>query len=409
MKSIEFQINTRDFERAIQNAIAQKDPMDTESDHVILRREKSDKDILTVIRTTTQQMQTQVIHDVTARTVESEFSIAVSGVRILPILREIKHSLQILVEIPEGQELMIIKLGSTSYFRIHLGDVEYLYQSKDTKNTKPLFSIKTTWNKLKYIISKCQGSAMSRKGKNNELMQNTPQDLALSGILIEPEVNLLSATGCNTHHLSVCEVETTDSGIFNDESENPPEFILSRHIAEGFLRMKFPDAEEITISRTGEYILIESDDHSVEFRAQPGQYPDTRSLFPKWEDLPEKILLDYKKLLACVQSTQVIRMNNEQRIQINVDKDVFHFSGTNPRGEDVSGEVPCQYQGKEIKDAVFNLDYLRELIENIDSDQVEVYIQGINKSDYNIIIMPTADTKGYAPRTQRHLLKTLRR
>ena len=126
-----------------------------------------------------------------------------------------------------------------------------------------------------------------------------------------------------------------------------------------------------------------------------GNYPDYNKVFP--DALPHKLTVAKVDLKSALQRMSILSNEQFKGVKFSLDASEMLLSTNNPSQEEGEDSIPCHYNGENF-DIGFNLSYLLEVIDVIQSENIEIQLNnadsgclissGDNNTSNKYIIMP---------------------
>jgi DNA polymerase-3 subunit beta len=191
----------------------------------------------------------------------------------------------------------------------------------------------------------------------------------------------------NGHRLSKMEVPITSIGAQANDLIVPPKALDQ-------IRRLFPAEEELEIARGDNHLGFRSPFTSVFTRLIEGPYPNYEQVIPKDND--KYAIADKASLISALKRMSVIASDQTHRIRLSFNAGMLKFSVQTPDLGEAQDELPVRYDGDPL-DIGFNISYLLDVLNHVDSPTVSVTMGDSNSSalvqmpgreDFKYVVMP---------------------
>jgi DNA polymerase-3 subunit beta len=207
----------------------------------------------------------------------------------------------------------------------------------------------------------------------------------LTGILVRFEAGKLIMAATDSYRLSV--KETDLSGAPSEELEA---IVPARALGE--LSRIAHDADELQVGVQENHVVFGADGVWLTSRRIDGQFPNHKQLIP--ETFEHEVVLPREEFLDVVRRTSVMAQRNSPLRLRFAEGEVTVSAQTQDVGE-ARETLPVGFSGEELEIG-FNPDFLREGVESVDTDEVQLRLisplrPGLIRSDeedFSYLIMP---------------------
>ena len=192
----------------------------------------------------------------------------------------------------------------------------------------------------------------------------------LNGLMLEPVGGVLRAVATDGHRLAMCEF----SADIKDTSE-----------------------QQVIVPRKGigtNHIRITTDNLRFTSKLIDGRFPDYQRVIPKHAD--KRLLVDRNVLRQALTRTSILSNEKYRGIRLEVSKNNIRIQAHNQEQEDAVEEIDATYSEEEMT-VGFNVTYLLDVLNSIDTDNVEICLSDANSSaminrpgaqDCRYVVMP---------------------
>ncbi|HZV62970.1 MAG TPA: DNA polymerase III subunit beta [Methylophilaceae bacterium] len=304
--------------------------------------------------------------------VGGELSTTISAKKLLDICRSL----------PENAEMNLTPLDS----RIQV------------KAGKSRFNLQTLPAADYPVMSRINGSAQAIIKISQGLLKNlfkqvefamAQQDIRyyLNGLLFEVNANRLNVVGTDGHRLSFTSTELAQ----NYEKQ---ELILPRKTVLELIKLLNDSDEEVTIEVAQGQVNFTFNDIRLISKVIDGKFPDYTRVIPSRHQL--SFTVDRLTILLSMQRASILSNEKYRGIRMVLNKDSLRLISTNSEQEEAEEELEISYAGEPL-DIGFNVTYLIDVLNNVDSENVAFSFADANSSclvtvpdntDYKYVVMP---------------------
>jgi len=194
----------------------------------------------------------------------------------------------------------------------------------------------------------------------------------LNGLLLVAESDKLKTVATDGHRLAKTECQLTSRSTDVDIQAIVPRKAITElnHIIE--------DSDtEIGVSFNPNHIRVELDSVIFTSKLIDGRFPDYEKVIPKNQD---KSLIIVRNDLQNTLNIAAILTNEKFRgVRLIVKKDKLSVSANNPDQEEAFDEIDIEYTGEDVEIG-FNVGYMLEALNAINSEKVEMLLSDANSS-----------------------------
>jgi DNA polymerase III subunit beta len=207
----------------------------------------------------------------------------------------------------------------------------------------------------------------------------------LTGILVRFEGGKLVMAATDSYRLSVKETELTGG-----EPQELEAIVPARALGE--LARIAQDTDELQVGVQENHVVFGADGVWLTTRRIDGQFPNHKQLIP--EAFEHEVVLPREEFLDVVRRTSVMAQRNSPLRLRFAEGEVTVSAQTQDVGE-ARETLPVGFSGEELEIG-FNPDFLREGVESVDTDEVQLRLisplrPGLIRSDeedFSYLIMP---------------------
>ena len=193
----------------------------------------------------------------------------------------------------------------------------------------------------------------------------------LNGLMLEPDSGTLRAVATDGHRLAMCEL-MADVGEGIDQ-----QVIVPRKGVQELQRLLEHKDVDIQVEIGSNHIRITTDELRFTSKLIDGRFPDYQRVMPKNAD---KCLMVNRDLLRQALTRTSILSNEKYRgIRMDVSENNLKIQAHNPDKEEAVEEIDVRYDNEAIVIG-FNVTYLLDVLNVIDTDDVEILLCDGNSS-----------------------------
>lgn len=193
----------------------------------------------------------------------------------------------------------------------------------------------------------------------------------LNGLLIEINGGLIRAVATDGHRLAMSEAACpleTETGI---------QVILPRKAVLELARLLDDSEETIDIDVSSNHIRFRLGETSFTSKLIDGKFPDYQRVIPSETD--KEILADRDLLKQALMRTSILSNEKYRGIRFQFNPGTLQLLAHNPEQEEAEDEMEIEYDGAELTIG-FNVGYLIEVLNVIDSEAVKISLSDSNSS-----------------------------
>ena len=210
----------------------------------------------------------------------------------------------------------------------------------------------------------------------------------LNGLMLEPVNGILRAVATDGHRLAMCEL-VADVGDGVDQ-----QVIVPRKGIQELHRLLEPRDADIQVEIGSNHIRITTDELRFTSKLIDGRFPDYQRVLPKNAD--KRVLVNRDLLRQALTRTSILSNEKYRGIRMELSKNNIKIQAHNPEQEEAVEEIDAHYDHEALVIG-FNVTYLLDVLNAIDTDDVEVFLSDANSSalinqpgsmDCRYVVMP---------------------
>ena len=185
----------------------------------------------------------------------------------------------------------------------------------------------------------------------------------LNGMSLETEANLIRTVATDGHRLALCRKEYTVNTLPERQVIIPRKGVME------ISRLIDDDDRLLKVQIGSNHIRMFSSDFIFTSKLVDGRFPDYRRVLPREGD---KIVVADKGLMKQAFSLASILSNEKFKgVRLNLAKNEIVITANNPEQEEAQEVVDVEYAGDETLEIGFNVAYLIDVLNSINSDSVK--------------------------------------
>jgi len=217
------------------------------------------------------------------------------------------------------------------------------------------------------------------KGLLKSMLQNTSFAMAqqdvryyLNGMLIEVSADYLRVVATDGHRLAM-QTESLKSGVSGTNGVIIPRkgvLELGRLLSEG-------GDEEINVVLGANHARVTMANFTFTSKLVDGKFPDYNRVLPKGGD--KNVIAGREQLRDSLNRTAILSNEKFRGIRLILSDDELKIIANNPEQEEAEETVPVEYKGDPLEIG-FNVIYLVDVLNVLDSDNVQIIVSDPNSS-----------------------------
>lgn len=301
-----------------------------------------------------------------------ELSTTVSAKKLLDICRSLPESAEINMATQESR--IQVKAGKSRFNLQTLPAADYPVMTKAAGAVGAVINIGQ--RTLKRLFKQVE-FAMAQ------------QDIRyyLNGLLFEVSANRLNVVGTDGHRLSFTSTELSQ----NYEKQ---EIILPRKTVIELIKLLDESDEEVTIEISNGQVNFSFGEIKLISKVIDGKFPDYTRVIPSGHQ--NTFTVDRTTILLSMQRASILSNEKYRGIRMVLGKDSLRLISTNSEQEEAEEELEINYGGDPL-DIGFNVTYMIDVLNNVDSDNAVFSFADANSSclvtvpndgHYKYVVMP---------------------
>ena len=201
----------------------------------------------------------------------------------------------------------------------------------------------------------------------------------LNGLFVSIDDKNITTVATDAHRLALA------STTLNEASSESTSGIVPRKSINEIGKLLSDSSEEVSLSLGTNTIMLKTDSTSFVSKLIEGKFPNYEQVLPSGESSVLKV--NTKHLSEILSRVSVLSSDKFKGIKLNIASNSVVVSANNPEQEEGEESFKSDYSGDEMEIA-FNVNYIQEVLSNIDSNDCNINLYG---SDKSCLISPSDD------------------
>lgn len=193
----------------------------------------------------------------------------------------------------------------------------------------------------------------------------------LNGLLLENRGNVLRAVATDGHRLALADSEGAS------ELPDGKQVIIPRKGVLELQRLLADSDEPANIAFSSNHICVELPGLRYTSKLIDGRFPDYERVMPAGGD--KLISADRQALRQSLTRTSILSNEKYRGVRLLAEAGLLKIQTQNPDKEEAEEELEVSYSGESIEVA-FNVNYLLDVLNVLDSEQVQIVLKDANSS-----------------------------
>ena len=181
--------------------------------------------------------------------------------------------------------------------------------------------------------------------------------------------------------------------LLDARSEEPSSFILPKKpimLTRGIMA-GLKDDSEVTIAYNNVNASFSFGDFYVVCRLVDGKYPNYDAAIPK--DNPNHLLVDRNSFLNVLRRVSIFANAATQQVRLDITEREMRITAEDIEfSNNAHDAIPCSYQGEPMEIG-FNARFLKEMVSNIDTDELRIELSQPNRAGIMFPVYGDAEDK----------------
>jgi DNA polymerase-3 subunit beta len=286
-------------------------------------------------------------------TVQHNGAITVPGRKLLDIFRALPEKMNVTLS-SEGERLSL-RAGRSRFTLSSLAAAEF--PVVDEINAQQTINV-------------AQGEFRRLIDKTHFAMAQQDVRYYLNGMLLESEGSALRAIATDGHRLALCETQLEGHHKASHQVILPRKGVLE-------LQRILGSEGRIELGIGTNHVRAQIGDIRFTSKLIDGRFPEYGRVIPA---SPSKLIdAEREPLRQALQRTAILSNEKYRGVRVAMKPDLMMIQAHNPEQEEAEDEVEVNYKGDEVEIG-FNVNYLLDALNAIDTDRVEIGLTDANSS-----------------------------
>lgn len=206
----------------------------------------------------------------------------------------------------------------------------------------------------------------------------------LNGLLLELDADQIRTVATDGHRLAISQLD------HKSDIDGSRQIILPRKGVQELLRLLGSEDNEITVAIGKNHLRVNLPNLQFTSKLIDGRFPEYQRVLPEASD--NRATIDKILLKQALSRASILSNEKYKGIRLILDNNTMVIQAHNPEHEEAEDEIEIEYKGDRLE-VGFNVVYLLDVLNALDSDKVEVIIQDANSSA--LIVSPESQASRY--------------
>ena len=206
----------------------------------------------------------------------------------------------------------------------------------------------------------------------------------LNGMLLEVDAETIKAVSTDGHRLALTEIK------HKSDVEGSKQIILPRKGVQELLRLLSSNDAQVTVALGKNHMRVNLPNLQLTSKLIDGRFPDYQRVLPEAEGNQAKI--DKTLLKQALTRASILSNEKYKGIRLILNDNTLVIQAQNPEHEEAEDELEVEYHGEKLE-VGFNVVYLLDVLNALESDIVEIIIKDANSSA--LIVSPDNQESRY--------------
>ncbi len=193
----------------------------------------------------------------------------------------------------------------------------------------------------------------------------------LNGMLWEVESNTLRCVATDGHRLAICTRELDINVAEKTQTILPRKGVIE------LSRLLNDHEDPVNVTLGTHHIRVETPDYTFTSKLVDGKFPDYQRVLPQGGD--NIVLGNRTELKQAFARTAILSNEKYRGVRLHFTEGLLNIVANNPEQEEAEEQVVIDYQGDNIEIG-FNVSYLQDVANVIDSDNIKITLSDANSS-----------------------------
>lgn len=209
----------------------------------------------------------------------------------------------------------------------------------------------------------------------------------LNGLMLEIQQGKFRAVATDGHRLALADIKL-------EETVAAQQVIVPRKAVHEFMRILSTTDGNVELALSANHLQARMGEIRFVTKLIDGKFPDYQRVIPEGHEHMASI--DRELVRAGLMRASILSNEKYRGIRLGLNNERLKIQAHNPEQEEAEEELEVAYQGPELE-VGFNVSYLLDVLNTIQSEQVQFYFQDSNSSlliqspdnkDCKYVVMP---------------------
>ncbi len=206
----------------------------------------------------------------------------------------------------------------------------------------------------------------------------------LNGLLLEVDAAQIKTVATDGHRLALSQIK------HQSDIDGIRQIIVPRKGVQELQRLLTHEETQVTVSLGKNHIRVNLPSLQFTSKLIDGRFPEYQRVLPAEEG--NHAIMDKTLLKQALTRASILSNEKYKGIRLILDDDKLVIQAHNPEHEEAEDEIEINYQGERLE-VGFNVVYLLDVLNALESDEVEVIIKDANSSA--LIVSPGKQESRY--------------
>ncbi len=206
----------------------------------------------------------------------------------------------------------------------------------------------------------------------------------LNGLLLEVDAEQIRTVATDGHRLALSQLD------HKSDIEGARQIILPRKGVQELQRLLAYEDNKITVALGKNHIRVNLSNLQFTSKLIDGRFPEYQRVLP--DECDNRAKIDKVQFKQALTRASILSNEKYKGIRLILDNDTMVIQAHNPEHEEAEDEIEIDYKGDRLE-VGFNVVYLLDVLNALESDTVEVIIQDANSSA--LIVSPETQASRY--------------
>ena len=193
----------------------------------------------------------------------------------------------------------------------------------------------------------------------------------LNGMLLEVDAEQIKTVATDGHRLALSKIE------HKSDVDAARQIIVPRKGVQELQRLLTHEDKQVTVSLGKNHIRVNLPNLQFTSKLIDGRFPEYQRVLPEAEGNRAK--MDKDLLKQALTRASILSNEKYKGIRLIFDNNKLMIQAHNPEHEEAEDELEISYQGERLE-VGFNVVYLLDVLNALESDEVEIIIKDANSS-----------------------------